>query len=340
MVTASARPGRGFLLGKFMPPHKGHVFLGDFARNYVEELTILCCSLPDDVIPGAKRFAWMSELFPKCRVLSCCERLPQKPEDEPDHFWDIWRDVVARYHPEAIDFVFASETYGIRLAAECNARFVPCDAARIARPCSSTAVRADPFALWQYIPDVVRPYYTMRVCTFGPESSGKTTLATALARHFDTILVPEYGRTYTDAFGTSVAAEDMRRIVDGHVASVKAAARQANRLVVEDTDPLLTAVWSDMLLGRRDSFLEFEDYADHYFLCDVDFPWEDDGTRYFADQEQRTRFFNKCRSELEDRHLPFTLVSGSPDVRLAKAISIVDALIVRGPRSGARTAFR
>src|SRR5690606_31042793 len=72
------RPKRGFVLGKFMPPHAGHVYLCDFGRAYVEELTILVCSLPDDLIPGKLRFQWMKEMFPTARVVHCEEIVPQE----------------------------------------------------------------------------------------------------------------------------------------------------------------------------------------------------------------------------------------------------------------------
>ena len=75
------KPRRGFVLGKFMPPHAGHVYLCDFGRAYVEELTILVCSLPTDPIPGALRLQWMRDLFPTARVIHCEEILPQVPED-------------------------------------------------------------------------------------------------------------------------------------------------------------------------------------------------------------------------------------------------------------------
>ena len=60
---------RGFLLGKFMPPHAGHQMLIDSARAMVDDLTILVCWLPDDPVPGPQRLAWMRELFPDCRVV-------------------------------------------------------------------------------------------------------------------------------------------------------------------------------------------------------------------------------------------------------------------------------
>src|SRR4051794_24729201 len=123
----------------------GHVFLCDFASAYVDELTILVCSLNSEPIPGSLRYAWMREMFPRAQVLHLAEDVPQEPSEHPQ-FWDIWRKVVCRFHPEPIDFVFASEAYGRRLAMEIGARFVPVDPTRAAVPVSGTAIRKAPFA--------------------------------------------------------------------------------------------------------------------------------------------------------------------------------------------------
>ncbi|MDP6816389.1 MAG: adenylyltransferase/cytidyltransferase family protein, partial [Alphaproteobacteria bacterium] len=120
----SGRPSRGFLLGKFLPPHLGHVYLCDFATAYADELSILLCSLPDDPIPGDLREGWLRRMFPAARLLRLADPVPQEPADHPD-FWAIWRELIGRLHPEPIDFVFASEAYGRRLAAEVGGRFVP-----------------------------------------------------------------------------------------------------------------------------------------------------------------------------------------------------------------------
>ena len=87
------KSGHGLILGKFLPPHAGHLYLADFARNFAERLTILVCSLPGDPIPGELRYAWMRELFPAARVIHIDRELPQEPGEHP-RFWDIWRDVV------------------------------------------------------------------------------------------------------------------------------------------------------------------------------------------------------------------------------------------------------
>lgn len=321
-MTSSDRPARGFVLGKFMPPHQGHVYLCDVARHVCQSLTILVCSLPDDPIPGEMRHRWMREMFPDCDVRWCPEVLPQEPVDHPD-FWAIWSDVVARYggSPEVL---FASEPYGLRLASEVGATFWPVDMGRLARPVSGTEVRADPFGRWKDIPSVVRPWFVRRVCVFGPESTGKTTLAMHLADRFETICVPEYGRAYTDAFSVDLGTDDLLKIALGQQAASRAASRQANRIQIEDTDPLLTAVWSEMLTGRRASWFEtFDAFADLYLLCDTDVLWVDDGTRYFPDPEVRARFSALCEAELRRRGVSYVTLRGDWTAREATAVQAI-----------------
>jgi HTH-type transcriptional regulator, transcriptional repressor of NAD biosynthesis genes len=309
---------RGFLLGKFLPPHQGHVFLGQFARHHCDELTILVCSLVRDPVPGALRFAWMRELFPDCRVIHLAEEVPQEPAEHPD-FWPIWRKIVTAAHPEPIDYVFASEPYGAQLAAELGARFVPVDPPRTTVPVSGRDIIADPFAHWDFLPAPVRPYFTKSVCLFGPESTGKSMLARRLARRFDTIAVPEYARIYTDVFGTECPPEAFLAIAQGHLAATVAASRQARRILVLDTDPVLTAVWSDMLQGRRDPWFETAPAADLYLLTNIDVPWIDDGTRYFPDAGRRAEFFARCQAELDRRGLRYVTLSGDWEMRAAAA---------------------
>src|SRR6476620_7186966 len=97
----------GMLLGKFMPPHLGHVYLGEFAARSVDQLTIVVCSLASEPIPGELRFAWMRELFPFSNVVHLTDDLPQTPEEHPD-LWPLWRAALRRVLPDRRDCVFAS----------------------------------------------------------------------------------------------------------------------------------------------------------------------------------------------------------------------------------------
>jgi NadR type nicotinamide-nucleotide adenylyltransferase len=303
------------------------VYLGEFAGRFADRLTIVVCSLRREPIPGALRLRWMRELFPFDNVVHLTDELPQQPAEHPD-FWDLWRSALLRVLPGRPDYVFASEPYGWRLAEELGAAFVAVDAARSAVPVSGTAVRTDPAAHWEYIPRCVRPYFVKQVCVFGPESTGKTTLARRLAEHFDSAWVPEYARTLLEARGGAVRIDDMERIARGQAASEDALARNANRVLITDTDPLATLVWSDVLFGAVPTVVrELADAraADLYLLTDADVPWVADSVRYLPDGGRT--FFDRCRAELDARGRRHVVIRGGWDERFRAAIAAVEALL-------------
>jgi NadR type nicotinamide-nucleotide adenylyltransferase len=173
------------------------------------------------------------------------------------------------------------------------------------------------------------PASLKRVTLFGAESTGKTTLARLLAKHFDTVVAPEYGRLYTQIHGREASsADDMMQIAKGHLAGVAEAAKHANRLLVEDTDPVLTQIWSDILAGSHDPWFDtFEDYPDLYLFCDIDLPWVGDEVRYFGNPDDRRRFHEACERELVSRGVNFIRISGPPEQRLATAVAAIAALL-------------
>lgn len=323
------RGTHGLVLGKFMPPHRGHQLLVDFARRYVDELTVLVCTLEQEPIDGELRFRWMSELCGDARVVHVTEEVPQEPSEHPE-FWAIWRELVLRHIDRPIDFVFASEDYGERLAKEVGARFVPVDPGRHQVPVSATKIRADPLRYWDYLPDVVRPYYVRRVCLFGPESTGKTTLSEQLAGHYETVAVAEYAREILAQKGGELDLADMASIARGQVAAEEALARQANRILFCDTDPLTTSIWSEELFGECPASIHDEAAQQRYdltLLLDVDVPWVADEHRYFP--EQRRIFFERCQAALEEARRPYRVVQGSFAERFEAACSAVDELVLR-----------
>lgn len=322
---------RGFLLGKFMPPHAGHMILCDTARRLVDRLTILVCWLPDDPVPGPLRLAWMEELFPDCRVVGHGAPVPQAPEDSPD-FWPIWRSIVGQVHPEPIDRLFAGEDYGRRLAAEVGATFVPVGP----RPddgISGTAVRADPWGCWDSLPPPVRAHYARTICLHGPESTGKSTLAPRLARHFDTRFVPEYGRVHCQVHGYDLDSGDLLTIAGTQSAMIEASRRWCNRLLIADTDALMTAAWCRMLLGHvPEGLLDGFRPADLYLLMEPDVPWVDDGTRYFGG-ESRLRFMRACVEVLDRAGVEYVRVQGDWRRRFDSSIAAIEGLGWSGRQS-------
>ncbi|KTT73092.1 N-acetylglucosamine-6-phosphate isomerase [Sphingomonas endophytica] len=164
------------------------------------------------------------------------------------------------------------------------------------------------------------------VCLHGPESTGKSTMAPRLARHFDVPWVAEFGRTYCEAYGTNLNMSDLLVIAQAQDAKARKAVEGGGWPVILDTDPLMTAVWADMMFGRRDPWFDrWDATADLYLLFDIDLPWQEDGTRMFGTARDRQRFFDLSRRELERRGVRWALIRGEGSRRYLNALEAIHA---------------
>ena len=164
------------------------------------------------------------------------------------------------------------------------------------------------------------------ICLHGPESTGKSTLIERLSRHYDTMFVPEYGRTFAERRGVNFTMADLVMIAQTHAAMTQSALASGADPLLLDTDPLMTAVWADMLFGTRDRWFDaWKATADLYLLLDIDLPWIDDGTRMFGTSAMRQRFFDLSKAELERRGVRWVLVGGQGEARFANALAAIEA---------------
>jgi NadR type nicotinamide-nucleotide adenylyltransferase len=233
--------------------------------------------------------------------------------------------------PFTADIVFSSEAYGEELARRLGARHWPVDHDRSQIPISATQIRERPMEHWEYIPAPVRPYFVRRVAIVGAESTGKTTLAQALAAHFRTVRVPEFAREYLLARDGQCTEADIPIIAAGQVRLEDELAREANRLLVCDTDLLTTQLWHEHYFGPcpRELIELSEGRSAHlYLLCDLDVRWVADGLR--DSPRQRKWFHGRFLEELERRGLSYVLISGSREARLERAVAATQALLKRG----------
>lgn len=321
------RPLRGLVLGKFLPYHAGHAHLIETARAGADEVTVLVCSTAAEPIPGALRFRWVRDSHPDCRVVHVAEELPQTPDDHPE-FWSIWTDVVARYAGR-VDVVFTSEAYGDELARRLGARHVCVDPERRVVPVSGTAVRQAPLANWRFIPREVRPYYALRVAVVGTESVGKSTLAQRLADELRTVWVSEYGRDYCEVRpAESLDVDDLAAIAWGQATWEDERARDAERVLICDTDLHVTATWSDLLVAERPAWLTAAARARRYdlvVLLEPDVPWIQDGLRVLRDR--RERHTAMIRRELEGAGRAYVSIGGPYEERHTAVRRLVDGLL-------------
>lgn len=167
----------------------------------------------------------------------------------------------------------------------------------------------------------------IRIAITGPESTGKSALAQALAEHFGTAWVPEYAREYLGKLDRPYHYDDLLAIADGQRRAEDSLDDGTEGFLFCDTDALVLYVWSTFRFGKchpeLNDWLEEGSYALH-LLCDVDLPWEYDPLREHP--EQRNELFSLYLRELEARRLPYRVVSGRGEERTANAIRILSAL--------------
>lgn len=178
------------------------------------------------------------------------------------------------------------------------------------------------------------------ICLHGPESTGKSTLGAALAQHFDAELVTEYGRDWCAEHGADTSMADLVAIAETHGALIEDAVARADaagrKWLILDTDPVMTAVWAQMLYGQQDPVLAARGRtADLYLVPDIDLPWVADGLRYLGAPEERSRFMTLSVAELEARSLAYAVVRGDGASRLEAALAAIAAHLDAAPTADA-----
>lgn len=163
----------------------------------------------------------------------------------------------------------------------------------------------------------------MRICFHGAESTGKTSFARRIAEDLGCPWVPEFGRTFAEAFGTDFDLDDLLRIAAEQDAAMRAVCAAAPPLVILDTDPLMTAAWAEMLFGTAPAELFAYEKAEHYLLFAPDTEWIADGTRFFGTPGERRRFAALAEDMLVRAGVSYTRIAGDWDAREAQARAVI-----------------
>lgn len=173
----------------------------------------------------------------------------------------------------------------------------------------------------------------IKVVLFGPESTGKTTLSRQLARHYNSIWVPEYARKYLqDVWNNerrTCEPKDLLPIAEGQMKLENELAKKTNSVLICDTDLLETKVYSEAYyVGTCDPILEkyaIENTYNLYFLTYIDVPWEADDLRDKPDD--RERMFEAFENTLKKYNKPYVILKGSKRQRLEKAVNHINELL-------------
>lgn len=293
---------KGLIFGKFLPPHRGHIDMIEYALAHtgLTHLNILVCALPDlrfgqvnvvrEEIPGIIRAGWLREYFlgnPRVTVHLVEEENPQKPDDH-SIFWEIWSGVIKQW-AGSVDIIFTSEEYGETLKGFLGAEHIKVDGWRVKNQLSGHEILANPEAYWHGVMPFSRPWLIKRIVFIGAESTGKTVTSLNVALHLGAWRVGEAGQDITEEVlsrGGLWKEDDFSRIFSMQKDLEEAAAlRSDSPFLICDTDAIQTVAWYPYYLGREApvwmQMAARQSMAHLYLLMYPTIPWINDGTRRF-----------------------------------------------------------
>jgi NadR type nicotinamide-nucleotide adenylyltransferase len=167
-----------------------------------------------------------------------------------------------------------------------------------------------------------------RVAIVGPECTGKTDLSRFLASHFQAPWVPEVAREYLDSLNRPYEKRDLKEIALAQISEEDRLAKQANEILICDTNLLIIKIWSEFKYGDCDpailNAMNNRNY-DLHLLTYVDIPWADDPLREHPDK--REVLYGLYKSELEDARINFVEIKGEQEARRKTAIKAIEQIV-------------
>lgn len=181
----------------------------------------------------------------------------------------------------------------------------------------------------------------------GPESTGKSVLAEALANHYRGAWIPEYAREYVTLHTSEPSYADVCQILERDRSDLLDPASSGGLLLPEasmgveeptivffDAGLIIDKVWLDVVFNRRPSWLTDASGAiaeplrtDYYLLLAPDIAWVDDPARSNGSDEVRSHLFELYHHEILQMGRPYGVVSGVGSTRISNAIRLVDAFL-------------
>ncbi len=170
-----------------------------------------------------------------------------------------------------------------------------------------------------------------RVAIIGPESTGKSKLASELASCFNTNIVDEYAREYFKGKSYEYTIDDLVAIAVGQMKNEEYIASISKNIIFCDTELIVMKIWANEVFGMVPGWIEKhlkEKQYDLYLLCYPDLKWEPDPLR--SNPHNRQYIFELFVKELEQNNCNYRIVKGEGTTRYKNAINFVDELLKDG----------
>jgi HTH-type transcriptional regulator, transcriptional repressor of NAD biosynthesis genes len=179
---------------------------------------------------------------------------------------------------------------------------------------------------WDFLPHSIKRHVVLKFCFYGPESTGKSTMAEKMAKHFQTEFVPEVAKEFITS--NNFAVNDIVKIGREQMRRVREKTKTANKILFCDTDLITTQIYSQQYLGVVPELirqLEKKNSYDLYFLFDIDVPWVSDGLRDLGNK--RKEMYSVFKEALDRRKIKYVMISGDYQQREDDIRQIVESYL-------------
>ncbi|NLP57449.1 AAA family ATPase [Lutibacter sp. B1] len=177
------------------------------------------------------------------------------------------------------------------------------------------------------------PINIIKVVLFGPESTGKTTISQKLAKHYNTVWVPEYARDFLQEkwnnHRKTCESNDQLPIAYGQMKLENKLAKKADKILICDTDLLETSVYFeeyyDKTVDPKLKKAALSNTYNLYLLTYIDTPWEQDDIR--ENPHIRLEMFKTFENALKKHNRPYVILKGNIKNRMELAINEIDKIL-------------
>lgn len=335
----------GFLGGKFLPFHQGHIYMIMAASNMVDKLYVVLSSSENrdkelcerdgiKYMPAEVRMSWIGRSL---NDLDNIEIINIKDDHwNDDYNWEEGANAIKAAIPEKITRVFSSEPEYDKYFSLYypEAKHVVIDEGRNIVPISATELRKNIYKHWNMLPSSVASFFVKKVVVVGTESTGKSTLVKKLAKFYNTNYVPEIGRKYCEKYKNMLTPAMFNSIAMEHYLEQEKAVEQSNKLLFIDSEAIITEYYLEAYAKKEgfifdgsflSSIIQLQKY-DLILYLEPDVKWVDDGFRFLGDEDERRKNNEYLKWLFAHFGFQYNIVSGSYSERFNQSIELVNSI--------------